>query len=37
MTYTKFALYNVSGAILWIGLFLGGGYYFGGLPVVQKT
>jgi membrane-associated protein len=37
MTYTKFSLYNVSGAILWVGLFIGGGYYFGGLEIVQKN
>jgi membrane-associated protein len=37
MTYSKFALYNVTGAILWIGIFLGGGFYFGGLEVVQKN
>ena len=37
MTYSKFALYNVSGAFLWVGIFLGGGYYFGGLEVVQKN
>jgi membrane-associated protein len=37
MTYSKFALYNVTGAVLWVGLFLGGGYYFGGLEIVQKN
>jgi membrane-associated protein len=37
MTYSKFALYNVSGAFLWVGIFLGGGYYFGCLEVVQKN
>ncbi len=37
MTYSKFALYNVSGAVLWVGIFLGGGYYFGGLEIVQKN
>lgn len=37
MTYSKFAFYNVTGAVLWIGIFLGGGYYFGGLEIVQKN
>jgi membrane-associated protein len=37
MTYSKFAIYNVTGAILWVGIFLGGGYYFGGLEIVQKN
>jgi membrane-associated protein len=37
MTYSKFAIYNVTGALFWVGIFLGGGYYFGGLEVVQKN
>ncbi|MFZ4483929.1 MAG: DedA family protein [Chthoniobacterales bacterium] len=37
MTYHKFMLYNVTGAVLWIGLFIGGGFYFGGLEVVQRN
>jgi membrane-associated protein len=37
MNYTRFAIYNVTGAFLWIGIFLGGGYYFGALPFVQKN
>jgi membrane-associated protein len=37
MTYSKFALYNVAGAILWVGIFVGGGFYFGGLEIVQKN
>jgi membrane-associated protein len=37
MTYSKFAFYNVAGAFLWIGIFLGGGYYSGGLEFVQKN
>ncbi|MBI4483566.1 MAG: DedA family protein [Acidobacteria bacterium] len=37
MTYVRFAVYNVSGAIAWIvGLVLGG-YYFGNLPAVKKN
>ena len=37
MTYRKFIAFNVLGAILWVGLFVGGGYLFGGLPIVQKN
>ena len=37
MTYRKFIAFNVLGAVLWVGLFVGGGFLFGGLPVVQKN
>ncbi len=36
MTYRTFFAYNVVGGILWIGLFVLGGYYFGTLPVVKR-
>ncbi len=37
MTYTKFILYNVVGAILWILIFTLGGYQFGNLEFVQRN
>ncbi len=37
MTYWRFASYNVVGGIVWVGLFLLGGYYFGNLPFVEKN
>lgn len=37
MTYPKFAFYNVSGAILWVGVCVGGGYAFGNVPVVKNN
>ncbi|MBE2205619.1 MAG: DedA family protein [Chthoniobacterales bacterium] len=37
MNYVKFIAYNVTGAILWVGLFIGGGYVFGNVPIVQKN
>ena len=36
MTYHKFALYNVAGAVAWVLLFVLGGWWFGGLEIVQK-
>ena len=35
MTYLHFLSYNVIGAALWVLLFVGGGYWFADLPVVQ--
>ncbi len=37
MNYTKFIIYNVTGAILWVGLFIGAGFLFGNMPFVQKN
>lgn len=37
MTYSRFMNYNVVGALLWIGLLLPAGYFFGGLPWVKKN
>ncbi len=36
MSYRRFALYNVTGGVAWILLFLLGGWWFGGLAVVQR-
>lgn len=36
MSYPRFAWYNVSGAILWIGALVGLGRAFGGWPWVQQ-
>lgn len=35
MTYLHFLSYNVIGAALWVAVFVGGGYWFADLPVVQ--
>jgi membrane-associated protein len=37
MTYARFALYNVLGAILWIGSMLFGGYLFGNIPIIREN
>ena len=36
MNYSRFALYNVTGAILWVVLFITAGFFFGGLPIVKN-
>jgi membrane-associated protein len=37
MTYTHFLTYNVAGGMLWVLLFVLGGFYFGNIPVVQRN
>jgi membrane-associated protein len=37
MTYRVFALYNVTGGILWVSLCAGAGYLFGNIPVVKEN
>lgn len=37
MRYTTFLTYNVLGGIAWITTFLWGGYFFGGLPFVERN
>lgn len=37
MTYPKFILYNVVGAVAWVGLFTFLGYFFGNIPTVQHN
>jgi len=37
MSYPRFALYNVSGAFLWVLLFVFGGYLFGSHPFVEEN
>ncbi|HIZ05590.1 MAG TPA: DedA family protein [Candidatus Phocaeicola gallistercoris] len=37
MHYYYFMLYNVVGAVLWVGIFGFAGYFFGDLPFVQKN
>jgi membrane-associated protein len=37
MSYPKFITYNVVGAVLWVGLFVPAGYFFGNIPAVRKN
>ena len=37
MSYRRFIAYNVIGGGLWVPAFVGGGYYFGNLPLVKKN
>jgi membrane-associated protein len=37
MRYSYFISYNVVGGLLWTGLFLGAGYFFGNLPFVKDN
>ena len=37
MTYAHFAVYNITGAVLWVCSFVLGGYYFGNIPVVKRN
>ncbi len=36
MPYRQFALYNVTGAVIWVAGFVYAGYWFGNLPFVQQ-
>jgi membrane-associated protein len=37
MPYTRFIVYNIVGGLLWVALFVYGGYYFGRLPMVEEN
>ena len=37
MTYSKFAMFNVGGALLWVGVCTLAGYGFGTVPVVKEN
>jgi membrane-associated protein len=37
MNYAQFLLYNVVGAVLWVGIFVLGGFFFGNIPVVREN
>ena len=37
MTYGKFMTFNIVGGVLWIGLLLPAGYFFGNLEIIRKN
>jgi membrane-associated protein len=37
MTYPTFALYNVTGGVVWVGICIGAGYLFGNVPIVKEN
>jgi len=37
MNYSRFAFYNVLGAVLWVGICVGAGWYFGNFEWVKKN
>ena len=37
MPYRTFAVYNVVGAVLWVGICAGAGFAFGNIPVVKEN
>ena len=37
MTYPRFMVFNIAGGLLWVGLIVPAGYFFGNLPVVKNN
>lgn len=37
MSYLRFFAYNVFGGLLWVGIFVSGGFYFGNAPLIKEN
>ena len=37
MSYRRFVVFNVTGAVAWVGIFLTAGYWFGNIPAVKRN
>lgn len=35
MTFSKFQVFNISGALLWVVCLVAGGYFFGNIPIIR--
>jgi membrane-associated protein len=35
MTFARFQLFNITGAVLWVGGLVASGYFFGNIPVIR--
>jgi membrane-associated protein len=37
MSYARFLAFSVGGAVLWVGLLVTAGYFFGNVPLVKAN
>lgn len=37
MSYMRFLIYNIFGGILWVAIFVFGGFYFGNMPIIKSN
>lgn len=37
MSYPQFLLYNITGGLLWVAIFVFGGFYFGNIPTIKEN
>src|ERR1035441_8747257 len=37
MTFTRYSVYNITGGVLWVALFIYGGFFFGNIPLVKNN
>jgi membrane-associated protein len=37
MDWKRFTLFNVTGGAAWVGLFVGAGFFFGNIPIIQEN
>ena len=37
MTFVRFSVYNITGGVLWVGLFIYGGFFFGNIQLVKNN